>query len=1038
MTPMPTAAPSAPAPGAFGAVDPTALCSLLLDGVPDAIVAFDAAWRFTVANARAGQFLARDPATLLGRTLWDEYPRAIFAPFAEALERTRATGVPSTTEDYVAALDRWFRSRAVPFGDGVAAVVTDVTPRRRTAARFRALEDATGQAVWITDAAGAVREPLPSWLAYTGQTEDESMGWGWLSALHPDDREQSRLRWEQAVVDERPYTHRMRVRRHDGEWRDVLVRAMPVHDATGALREWIGVNLDVTDERATERALHVSEERVRLALESFDEGLWDWDVTTGAVYLSPGYARMLGYAPDELPPHLDAVLALVHRDDAADVSAVLAEHLAGRIPLFQTEHRMRRKDGTWVWVLNRGTVVQRDADGRPLRAIGLHVDVSARKLNESMLLERTRQLELGMRAAGLGTWRWDLVTDAVTHSANYSPLFGLNPGERVASGKAFFDAIHPDDRERVRTALRDAQAGRADYVVECRIVQPDGSLRWMADSGDVLRDANGAPVAMIGVARDVTLEREREEAVRASEARLRLALEAAQMGTWEWDATAGVATYSDTFGPLVGQPAGWAPAPGAFLALVPEDDRARVADAMFGSATGDAARDAARDAGDAPGASTLASEVAEFRVRLPDGGLRHLVAHAARRDGGRVVGALADATERVRLEEQLRQAQKMEAVGQLAGGIAHDFNNLLTVISGNLGFVRADLPGDHAAQSDLSEIARAADRARALVRQLLAFSRKQVLTPRALDLNEVVRGAEKLLRRVIGEEIVLETALGASVGIVCADAGQLDQVLLNLAVNARDAMLTAAHGHAGTGGTLTLETGTTVLDARAAAAWAPLAPGRYVRLEVRDTGHGMDRATSAHAFEPFFTTKPVGAGTGLGLATVYGIVAQSGGAVRLDSTPGRGTTIIILLPEVEAHPNESEAGGGHHPASSQHGLVLLVEDEAAVRATARRILERHGYAVLEARHGADALLLWRAHRAEVTAVVTDLRMPEMGGRELSAVLRDERPDLPLVLVTGYADQPLVSHLGARAAYVEKPFSGDTLLAALRQVLSGDG
>jgi CheY-like chemotaxis protein len=301
-----------------------------------------------------------------------------------------------------------------------------------------------------------------------------------------------------------------------------------------------------------------------------------------------------------------------------------------------------------------------------------------------------------------------------------------------------------------------------------------------------------------------------------------------------------------------------------------------------------------------------------------------------------------------------------------------------------------------------------------------------------------VRGAEKLLRRVIGEEIVLETALGTNVGIVCADAGQLDQVLLNLAVNARDAMLTAAHGHAGSGGTLTLETGTAMLDARAAATWAPLAPGRYVRLVVRDTGHGMDQATRTHAFEPFFTTKEVGAGTGLGLATVYGIVAQSGGAVRLDSTPGQGTTVTILLPEVEAHPNASEAGAAAQIAASPHGLVLLVEDEAAVRATARRILERHGYAVLEARHGADALLLWRAHRDEVTAVVTDLRMPEMGGRELATVLREERPELPLVLVTGYADQPLVSHLGVRAAYVEKPFTGDALLAALRQVLAGEG
>ena len=540
---------------------------------------------------------------------------------------------------------------------------------------------------------------------------------------------------------------------------------------------------------------------------------------------------------------------------------------------------------------------------------------------------------------------------------------------------------------------------------------------------------------MIGVARDVTEERLHQDAVRASEGRLRLALAAAHMGMWEWSAAAGV-TCSDTLGPLVGQPSRWTPTPETFLALVHPDDRARVAATMF----------------QLP--ATASPAVVEFRVTLDDGSVRHLVAHGvhgvvpeddASPDGvspdgvspGRVVGALADVTDRVRLEEQLRQAQKMEAVGQLAGGVAHDFNNLLTVISGNLGFVRADLASDHPAQVDLSEIARAADRARALVRQLLAFSRKQVLTPRPLDLNEVVRGAEKLLRRVIGEEIVLETALSRTVGIVCADAGQLDQVLLNLAVNARDAMLTPTNGHPGGGGTLTLETRTSVLDGRSAADWAPLVPGRYVCLVVRDTGHGMDQSTRAHAFEPFFTTKPVGTGTGLGLATVYGIVAQSGGAVRLESAPGQGTTLTILLPEVEAMEQEGEPSLAGVAAGRQQGLVLLVEDEATVRATARRILERHGYAVLEARHGADALMLWRAHRADVRAVVTDLRMPEMGGPELASLLRQERPDLPLVLVTGYADQPLASWLGSRATYVEKPFTGEALLAALRQVLAAE-
>jgi PAS domain S-box-containing protein len=755
----------------------------------------------------------------------------------------------------------------------------------------------------------------------------------------------------------------------------------------------------VLSEAAAEAAARAA---AQAALNAAGDGTWELELGSGRLHVDAGWARLLGRVPGALTA--DAWRALVHPDDLPEVLALRDEHLAGRTPHYESEHRMRREDGAWRWVLERGRVVARDADGRPTRMAGALTDVGARKLGEAILVERTRQLELGMRAGRLSTWRWDLAGDGAA---------------RPVRGATRLDVVHPDDRARVQAAFDDALAGRAEYAVECRVVQPDGSVRWIVDRGDVIRDAAGAPVAMIGVSRDVTEERQQAELVRASAARLRLALEAARMGTWEWDADTGAVRYSDTVGPLLGEAPGWAPTPDDFLALVPDDERACVRSAMF-----------------APGA-TEAPSVTEFRVTLRDGGVRHLEAHAVtQRDGAhaRVVGALSDATERVRLEEQLRQAQKMEAVGQLAGGVAHDFNNLLTVIGGNLGFVRADLPDEHPAQADLAEIARASDRARTLVRQLLAFSRKQVLSPRPLDLNEVVRGAEKLLRRVIGEEIVLETALAPDVGIVLADAGQLDQVLLNLAVNARDAMLTTQHGHPGTGGTLTLETGRLTLDARAAAAWAPLAPGRYARLTVRDTGHGMDQATRAHAFEPFFTTKPVGAGTGLGLATVYGIVAQSGGAVRLDSTPGQGTAVTILLPESESLEDEGEGAASAAASAGAHGIVLLVEDETIVRTTARRILERHGYAVLEARHGADALLLWRAHAADVVAVVTDLRMPEMGGRELAAVLRDERPELPLVLVTGYADHQLVAHLGPGTAYVEKPFTGDALLVALRQVV----
>jgi signal transduction histidine kinase/CheY-like chemotaxis protein len=433
----------------------------------------------------------------------------------------------------------------------------------------------------------------------------------------------------------------------------------------------------------------------------------------------------------------------------------------------------------------------------------------------------------------------------------------------------------------------------------------------------------------------------------------------------------------------------------------------------------------------------------DYRVRRHDGGTRSVVAHVVRLRGvdgcaRGFVGMVEDTTDQRALEAQLRQAQKMEAVGQLAGGIAHDFNNLLTVIGGSLELARGDLapllPPAHPSHADLAEIAQATERARALVRQLLAFSRKQVVAPQAVDVNAIVRGAEQLLRRVVGDEVVLRARLAPAPLVVRADAVQLEQVLVNLALNARDAMLTPAHGRPGTGGLFALTTDAVTLDAAAAAARPGLAPGEYVRLVARDGGHGMDETTRAHLFEPFFTTKPVGAGTGLGLATVYGIVTQAGGAVHVESAPGAGASFTILLPRAGRADDVVLAAPSVRPGPGR-GTVLLAEDEPAVRATTRRILERHGYAVLEARHGADALVLWRAHRAEITAVVTDLRMPEMGGRELAARLRAEGASLPVVFVSGYSDEAAAPADARDERALEKPFTGDALLRALDAALA---
>jgi len=386
-----------------------------------------------------------------------------------------------------------------------------------------------------------------------------------------------------------------------------------------------------------------------------------------------------------------------------------------------------------------------------------------------------------------------------------------------------------------------------------------------------------------------------------------------------------------------------------------------------------------------------------------------------------------DVTEQRRLQQQVLQSQKMEAVGRLAGGIAHDFNNLLTVITSYSDLLLEDLGKDDPKRDDVEQVRKAAEGAASLTRQLLAFSRQQVLAPRVVSLNAVVDSLQKILRRVIGEDVELATALAPDLGAVKADVGQLEQVLMNLTVNARDAMPT--------GGKLTIETANVEHDPAYARAREGAAVSRFVMLAVTDTGVGMDEATKARIFEPFFTTKEAGKGTGLGLATVYGIVNQSGGFIWVYSEPGNGTSFKIYLPRVDA-PAEGVKAAGSVSVPRGTETVLLVEDAAAVRAVAKQVLQRQGYTVLEAPHGEAALHLAQKHRGPIHLLLTDVVMPVLSGRRLAEQLAPLRPDMKVLYASGYTDDSVVRHgiLESGTAYLQKPFTPDSLARKVREVL----
>jgi PAS domain S-box-containing protein len=378
-------------------------------------------------------------------------------------------------------------------------------------------------------------------------------------------------------------------------------------------------------------------------------------------------------------------------------------------------------------------------------------------------------------------------------------------------------------------------------------------------------------------------------------------------------------------------------------------------------------------------------------------------------------------------EDHLRQSQKMEAIGRLAGGVAHDFNNLLTAIIGYCDLLLDELDPGHAGREDAEEILKAADRASTLTRQLLAFSRRQVLQPKVLDLNALIADLDRMLQRLIGEDIELRPLFQTELAQVKADPGQLEQVLMNLVVNARDAMPR--------GGQITLETDIVEIDDRPGKADEAIGPGSWVRLTVSDTGAGMDSDTLSRIFDPFFTTKPLGEGTGLGLATVIGIISQSGGQIRAASQPGHGATFTIHLPRVEAEdPRLDEAVNSPDLRGTE--TILLVEDADPVRQLVERHLRRHGYTVLEANSSETALLHSEQHPDAIDLLLTDVILPGMDGREISQRVHERRPDVRTIYMSGFSDDSLSKHgiLSRDVVLIEKPFATATLLATIRSVL----
>jgi two-component system cell cycle sensor histidine kinase/response regulator CckA len=705
---------------------------------------------------------------------------------------------------------------------------------------------------------------------------------------------------------------------------------------------------------------------------------------------------------------LDAALPDISGAEVAN--RLKSDPATAAIPIVQVSAGRRDPSGSVADSGRGADEYLAESDESELLVPMIRILARARRLEEAEreLNHRVRQFEWLCETAPIGiAIAEDPACQSIRMNAALVRLLGMPPGE--SSPGSVPAAIY--------RVMRGGEGGCDAGAVEVDIVRPDGAVRNILARVSPTFEEQGEGRGTIGVFLDITERRRAEAEVRKNEARLARAHRMASLGHWELDPVTLELEWSDEVYRMYGlRKEDFRLTRESFYERLPPEDRDLCRAAM---------------------ARTLREGKPyniDHRVVLPDGGYRvvreHAEATVTETGAARVIGTVQDITEYRRLEEQLLGAQKLESVGRLAGGIAHDFNNLLTVIIGYSDLVLGQLERSHPAWAGIAEVKKAGHRASDLTRQLLAFSRRHTIELRVISLNAIITEAGKMLRRLMGEDVAISTILEPGLWPVKGDTGLLQQVLMNLVVNARDAMPD--------GGELTIETKNVDVTADEAERYLGMTPGPHVLLAVSDTGCGMDEAVRARIFEPFFTTKPKGAGTGLGLATCYGIVTQSGGWIGAHSEPGKGSTFRIYLPRTTEDMPAGEVTAAAGKAAGGSETILVVEDQPEVRRFACTVLRGQGYTVLEASGGEEALRILTEAAGPIHLMVTDLVMPGMTGRQLADRVRALYPSLRTLFMSGYSDEVASRHgvLEPGTAYLQKPFSPKALAEKVRKILDG--
>ena len=881
----------------------------------------------------------------------------------------------------------------------------------RSEALFRAVIEKSSEVVSLTTAEGATRYLTPLAAQRLGWTAEQMATSTIGDLVVEEDRPLIVSAFARMVREgSRDMFLEFRVRHADGSIRWIESAATNLLDDP-SVRSIVGNYRDITARKLDEEAVRDSRNLLEEAQAIAHVGSWTLRLGTNQkVAWSPEARRIFGLQPDTMMSD-EAWVDCVHPEDRELVIRAYQDAIEHDTP-YDFDYRILLPDGSLRWAHGRAAV-ERDAQGRATRVLGSVQDITDRYVAIAALRASEERYRVIIETTSEGVWLSDAEYRTTYVNQRMAEMLG-HPREEMI-GEAIWGFLTPEGAATARLKMERRRDDGSAETYQNAYRRKDGSTCWALAKTNPIHDESGAFLGTVALLTDVAEQRELEQArdhlaaivTSSGDAIIGVTLDGV-ITSWNHGAEK---LYQYRADEIVGHP---------ILGLVPpegEEEQQRILERV---ARGEPVQhfDAKRIRKDG---SVI--EVALTVSPIRDGAGQIVSISKIARD--LTMQRQAEAAHQ-RTETHYRQAQKMEAVGRLAGGIAHDFNNLLSVVLSYASLAMDDLKVGDPLRDDLQEIETAGERATELTRQLLAFSRQQILQPTVVELNRIITGMGAMLRRLLGEDVQLTMLLDPDLGRTVADPGQLEQVVMNLAVNARDAMPQ--------GGTLTIATSNVELDGAAIGGSADLVAGSYILLTTSDTGVGMDAETRARVFEPFFTTKALGKGTGLGLATVFGIVQQSGGNVSVYSELGVGTSFKVHLPRTDLGaeamtPRPPTAVGGCE-------TILLVEDEAQVRAVACTILRRHGYNVLEASNGGEAYLMSREFPAKIHLLLTDVVMPRMSGRKLSEELAPQRPDMKILFASGYTDDAIIHHgvLDAGVALLQKPFTPGGLLRKVREVL----